>query len=145
MRILPEIAPTAAAWRPRPIAPTLIWRMTALLRRTASLMVALAAACCYLSSAVPAHAQHPNVARGLNPSGMFDVGGLDVVNGFNGNLTIRIPLGQSFPVGGLMGSYSFSLVYNSNVWSHVVIDNGDSGSTSPADGDHNSRIQTLRV
>lgn len=64
----------------------------------------------------PAEAQHPNVARGFSPSGVFDTGGIDVVNGFNGNLVIRIPIGGSYPVGGTMGSYSFSLAYNSKVW-----------------------------
>jgi hypothetical protein len=64
------------------------------------------------------------VDRGFSPSGMFDVGGLDVVNGFNGNLVITIPIGLKYPVGGLMGSYSFSLVYNSNVWSHVIVGEG---------------------
>src|SRR4029453_7643920 len=66
----------------------------------------------------PAGAQHPNVARGFTPSGMFDVGGIDTVNGFNGNLSLRIPIGAGYPVGGLMGSYSFSLNYNSYVWNH---------------------------
>jgi RHS repeat-associated protein len=64
----------------------------------------------------PARAQHPNVARGFSPSGVFDTGGIDVVNGFNGNLVIRIPIGGSYPVGGTMGSYSFSLAYNSKAW-----------------------------
>lgn len=50
---------------------------------------------------------------------MLDVGGIDTVNGFNGNLSIHIPIGGSYPVGGQMGAYSFSLVYNSNVWDHV--------------------------
>ncbi|HEV8581371.1 MAG TPA: RHS repeat-associated core domain-containing protein [Thermoanaerobaculia bacterium] len=70
----------------------------------------------------PALAQHPNVARGFTPSGMFAVGGIDTVNGFNGNMSIRIPIGTSYPVGGLMGPYSFSLNYNSNVWNHLSRD-----------------------
>ncbi len=67
-----------------------------------------------------ARAQFPNVDRGYSPSGMFEMGGVDSINGFNGNLVIRIPLGQaSYPVGGTMGSYSFDLYYNSNVWDYV--------------------------
>ena len=99
-------------------------RVTTVLRRLAPYLVTAVAACVQLGSAEPARAQHPNVARGFTPSGMFDVGGLDVVNGFNGNLVITIPIGEKYPVGGLMGSYSFSLVYNSNVWSHVIVDLG---------------------
>jgi RHS repeat-associated protein len=79
----------------------------------------LIAVCCCAWNNGAVHAQNPNVARGWNPSGMFDVGGIDSVSGFNGNLVIRVPIGQSYPVGGPMGSYSFSLVYNSNVWSHL--------------------------
>jgi RHS repeat-associated protein len=103
-------------------------RGTTLLRRLAPFLVTVAAACGQLAGASPAHAQHPNVARGFSPAGMLDVGGLDRVSGFNGNLTIRIPF-RSYPVGGLMGSYSFALAYNSNVWSHAEVDNGD-GTTS---------------
>ncbi len=73
----------------------------------------------WLVGPAAARAQLANVARGFSPSGMFDMGGLDVVNGFNGNLMIHIPIGMSYPVGGTMGSYSFTLVYNSNVWDYV--------------------------
>jgi len=100
------------------------WRVTTVLRRLAPYLVTFATACGQLASADPACAQHPNVARGFSPSGMFDVGGLDEVNGFNGNLVITIPIGLKYPVGGPMGSYSFSLIYNSNVWSHVIVDEG---------------------
>lgn len=99
-------------------------RGTTLRRRLGRSLVTAVAGWCCLAGAVPAHAQHPNVARGFSPSGMFDVGGLDVVNGFNGNLVITIPIGLKYPVGGLMGSYSFSLVYNSNVWKHVIVPEG---------------------
>jgi RHS repeat-associated protein len=88
-------------------------------RRVGRLLPALIAACCCAWNGGAAHAQNPNVARGWNPAGMFDVGGLDSVSGFNGNLVITIPIGQGYPVGGPMGSYSFSLVYNSNVWSYL--------------------------
>jgi YD repeat-containing protein len=86
-----------------------------------------------LLAGAPLLAQHPNVARGFTPSGMFDVGGIDMVNGFNGNLSIRIPIGIKYPVGGQMGSYSFSLTYNGNVWNHVsrvgVSASGDSATS----------------
>ena len=63
-----------------------------------------------------AQAQHPNIDRGFTPSGMFATGGIDSVNGFNGNLVVRIPIGGSYPVGGTMGAYSFALMYNSRAW-----------------------------
>jgi RHS repeat-associated protein len=87
-------------------------------RRWPALRPALAmiGGCWLLLGQAPAQAQFPNLARGFSPSGMFDVGGIDVVNGFNGNMVIRIPIGKAYPVGGTMGSYSFSLIYNSKVW-----------------------------
>ncbi len=63
--------------------------------------------------------QHPNVAQGFNPSASFAVGDVDNVNLFNGNLVIRIPLGQSYPVNAGL-SYGLTLVYNSQVWEHQV-------------------------
>ncbi|HKI06744.1 MAG TPA: hypothetical protein VKK31_32510, partial [Thermoanaerobaculia bacterium] len=45
---------------------------------------------------LPAAAQqHPNTARGFGSSGSFNPGDVDSVNLFNGNLVIRIPIGQS--------------------------------------------------
>jgi RHS repeat-associated protein len=71
-----------------------------------------------------ARAQHPNIARGFTPSGMFATGGIDSVNGFNGNLVVRIPIGGSYPVGGTMGSYSLALMYNSRAWDFTGKDGG---------------------
>ena len=44
-------------------------------------------------------------------------------------------LARAVMVGGMMGSYSFSLVYNSNVWSHLSHDNGDNTSSTWAISD----------
>ncbi len=93
--------------------------MTSLRTRPLSSALLLAATCWWLASAAAAHAQFPNIARGDSPSGMFDVGGIDVVNGFNGNLVIKIPIGHAYPVGGTMGSYAFTLVYNSKAWDFI--------------------------
>src|ERR1051325_2662813 len=79
-----------------------------------------------------ARAQHPNVARGYTP-GSFDLSDIDTVNGFNGNLTIRLPIGKSYPVGGGMGSYSLSLVYNSNIWDHVSAGGNCQGNNNVTD------------
>jgi len=58
---------------------------------------------------------HPNLARGFEPGKAYLVGDLDVVNLFNGGLSLTVPLGPSFPVGGGF-SYSFRLTYSSQVW-----------------------------
>ncbi|MFL6194034.1 MAG: RHS repeat-associated core domain-containing protein [Thermoanaerobaculia bacterium] len=75
-----------------------------------------------LLAGLPARAQqHPNTARGLGASGTFSSGDVDNVNLFNGNLVIRIPLGQSYPVSGSL-SYQLTLVYNNNVWDYQQVD-----------------------
>jgi RHS repeat-associated protein len=91
-----------------------------------------------LGAPSPARAQFPNVARGFSPSGMFDLGGIDVVNGFNGNLVIKIPIGRSYPVGGIMGTYSFTLIYNSKAWDYV-------GHQGPACSGNAAPTDTLAV
>jgi RHS repeat-associated protein len=76
--------------------------------RTAGLLAVL--------SLPAAHAQeHPNVARGFNPSATFAAGDVDNINLFNGNLVLTLPLGQRYPVNGGL-SYGLTLVYNSQVW-----------------------------
>jgi RHS repeat-associated protein len=66
----------------------------------------------------PAFAQeHPNVARGFNPSATFAAGDVDNINLFNGNLVLTLPLGQRYPVNAGL-SYGLTLVYNSQAWEH---------------------------
>jgi RHS repeat-associated protein len=65
--------------------------------------------------------EHPNIARGFN--GGFGGGDLDSVNPFNGNLVIRIPIGQTYKVNGHL-SYQLSLIYNNNVWDHQQHNDG---------------------
>jgi hypothetical protein len=71
----------------------------------------------WLGSVPAAAQQHPNAARGFSAAGSFNAGDVDSVNLFNGNLVIRLPLGQSFPVNGSL-SYGLTLVYNNSVWDH---------------------------
>jgi hypothetical protein len=74
--------------------------------------------------APPAAAQqHPNTARGFNAAAGFGGGDVDSVNPFNGNLVIRIPVGQPYKVNGSL-SYQLNLVYNNNVWDYQEYDNG---------------------
>jgi hypothetical protein len=56
-----------------------------------------------------------NVERGFAPEKVYDFSGVDQVNLFNGNLSLTIPIGARYPVGGGL-TYGLTLVYNSNVW-----------------------------
>ncbi len=58
-----------------------------------------------------------NFARGFTPEKAYAIGDLDNVSLFNGNLSVSIPIGQEYPVGGGF-SYRFNLNYNSNVWTY---------------------------
>jgi YD repeat-containing protein len=71
-----------------------------------------------LSAAVT---ESPNVARGFQPERSFEMGEIDHVNGFNGNLIVSIPIGPVYTVSPQL-SYQFRLTWNSNVW------DGDEGS-----------------
>ncbi len=64
--------------------------------------------------------EHPNVAKGLG--GVMGPGtDLDTINPFNGNLVIRLPIGQSYPVNAGL-SYQLVLTYNSQVWEYETYD-----------------------
>lgn len=68
------------------------------------------------------HAQafpHPNIERGFAADKTFAVGDVDSVNMFNGNMSLRIPIGPEFHVGANL-SYQFALHYNSKVWDHEL-------------------------
>ncbi len=56
-----------------------------------------------------------NRARGLSANAAYQVGDIDAVNLYNGNLTLALPMGGSYPVGGPL-SYALVLHYNSGVW-----------------------------
>jgi RHS repeat-associated protein len=76
--------------------------------------ICLLAVLLVLGSALRAD-DHPNTTRGFAPEKAFASGDVDSVNLFNGNLTLTIPIGGSYPVGGGF-SYGLTLVYNSSVW-----------------------------
>lgn len=76
----------------------------------------LFAAALALAATTSANAQqHPTLARGFSAEKSFQVGELDNVNLFNGNLVVTLPIGQRFKTGGDF-EYGLTLVYNSNVW-----------------------------
>jgi RHS repeat-associated protein len=69
-----------------------------------------------LAVAYPVAAQqHTNQARGFNGDAVYQLGDIDHVNLFNGNLTIDIPIGQEYTTNDGF-SYRLRLVYNSNLW-----------------------------
>jgi hypothetical protein len=57
---------------------------------------------------------HPNLERGVGGESNH-VDTFDNVNLFNGNLSLVIPIGQTFNAGGNF-NYRLTVVYNSNVW-----------------------------
>lgn len=59
-----------------------------------------------------------NRARGLSANAAYQIGDIDAVNLYNGNLTLALPLGGSYPVGGPL-SYGLVLHYNSGIWELV--------------------------
>ena len=59
--------------------------------------------------------EDPTTSRGFDADKVFQLGKLDHVNVFNGNLLLTLPIGQEYPLGGGF-SYRFRLVYNSNLW-----------------------------
>lgn len=74
----------------------------------------------------------PNTRRGLAAPSPYQIGEIDAVNLFNGNLTLSIPIGQSYPVGGAL-SYSMRLYYNSSVWEIRSDSAGNTADPNPYD------------
>lgn len=93
-------------------------------------LFSLAIVCLMLAGAAFAQ-EHPNVAKGLSGGGGFGTADVDTVNPFNGNLAIRLPIGQRYPVNAGL-SYQLQLVYNSQVWEHEIYD--DATRAIPARG-----------
>ncbi len=76
----------------------------------------LIASLLYVALAGPTAAQQPQShQRGVTADTAFQVGAIDSINLFSGNLSLRLPLGQSYPVGPTL-SYGFTLTYNSSGW-----------------------------
>jgi hypothetical protein len=84
--------------------------------RTAAPRAAALALVLLLTAAGGLSAQiHANAQRGFSPEKAFQLGEVDQVNLFNGNLVLTLPIGPAYPVGGQL-SYRLTLTYNSNVW-----------------------------
>lgn len=87
--------------------------------RSRSLGIAFALS--LLIAAGSAAQEHPNIRKGMGGSGGFGTAEIDTVNPFNGNLVIRLPIGQSYPVNAGL-AYQLVLTYNSQVWEHETYD-----------------------
>lgn len=58
---------------------------------------------------------HPNHRRGTEAPTAYSLGEIDSVNAFNGNLSLTVPLGLTYPVGPSLAN-AFVAHYNSTVW-----------------------------
>ncbi|MEM7583775.1 MAG: RHS repeat-associated core domain-containing protein [Acidobacteriota bacterium] len=93
----------------------------ALVRSVLPCLLLMAAATLPVSSAsaqMP-FAKWPELQKGQAPDTVFQIENIDSINLLNGNLTLRIPLGDSFPVSSSL-SYGLTLVYNSNPWESLA-------------------------
>lgn len=72
---------------------------------------------------------HPAAERGFHPEKLYQFGDLDHVNLFNGNLSVNLPIGERYPVGGGL-AYGVSLAYNSKIYDfklHRIAHSGPGG------------------
>ncbi len=60
----------------------------------------------------------PQRARGFVADGVYSAGEFDTINNLNGNLMIRIPIGQQYRIGDGL-SYQFALHSNSDMWDQI--------------------------
>jgi RHS repeat-associated protein len=65
-----------------------------------------------------AQQQHHNNERGLNAESYAN-DTIDNVNLYNGNLSLKVPIGQSYNAGGAL-KYQLMLIYNSSVWDFEI-------------------------
>lgn len=68
-------------------------------------------------SAAGENAKVPSETRGFTPNNVYQVGEIDSVNLYNGDVIVRIPIGQEYPVGASL-RYRFGLTYNSKIWEY---------------------------
>ena len=84
-------------------------------RTTLALLVLLLAAFPLLAQ------QGDGLEKGFAADKVYDFGGIDSINTFNGNLAVNIPLGPAYPVNGGF-EYGLTLAYNSKVWDYEGFD-----------------------
>ena len=62
-------------------------------------------------------ASDPNHVKGFAPDRAYQLGDIDHVNLFSGNVILRVPVGQVYRVGPTL-EYQLVLTYNSKVWDY---------------------------
>jgi YD repeat-containing protein len=77
----------------------------------------------FLSLSAAAAEKELREQRGFAPNNVYQVGDLDSVNVSNGNVIVRIPIGQEYSVGPTL-KYQFVLTYNSKVWDYRYTEPG---------------------
>jgi RHS repeat-associated protein len=87
------------------------------MRRPSMLRITLLSLLCTCAAVASAS---DALERGFAAGKVYDFGGIDAVNTFNGNLSLNIPLGPKYPVNGAT-SYGFTLSYNSKVWDYEKV------------------------
>jgi YD repeat-containing protein len=87
-----------------------------MIRRSLAFALLLVAALPSSASVPP----DPNTARGFAGK-VYQLGDLDNVNVFNGNLTVRIPIGQSYRSGPSL-AYQLVLTNNTKVWDYEGVE-----------------------
>jgi RHS repeat-associated protein len=90
-------------------------RAVALRRRRGSTIFAAWTVLLALSACAARAQEHANTGTGFSPNKAFQIGDVDHINSFNGNLVVTLPLGESFRVSPTL-SYGLTLTYNSNIW-----------------------------
>jgi len=96
----------------------------------------LALAILFIATSFAIAQEHPVLQTGFAADRIYDFGGIDSVDTFNGNLNIRIPLGNRYPVNSL--NYGLTLVYNSKVWSYAEVPRRGGGFASRAEANYRS-------
>ncbi|MCH9646724.1 MAG: hypothetical protein K0U98_00720 [Deltaproteobacteria bacterium] len=81
-------------------------------------------------NAALADATDPTLSQGLSDEGVYQLGEVDSVDLVSGNLTVRVPLGPSYPLGGGF-SYGLQAVYNANPWERKETATCNPGSGTP--------------
>jgi RHS repeat-associated protein len=70
--------------------------------------------CAALFAPIASGQQDANIERGFAPEKLYQFENVDSINTFNGNLSLTIPIGQTFRVGTL--SWGLKVTYNSKIW-----------------------------
>jgi len=84
------------------------------------LVTSLGMAAALLASGNYAHAQQDfeMLKKGIQPEKLYHFHDFDSVNVMNGNMTIAMPIGLTYPLNGGV-TYNLVLSYNSNVWDYL--------------------------